>query len=173
MQQNFHLATVTLTSEKDTEDFAKHIAKHAIIGDVILLKGTLGMGKSSFARSFIRSLANTPDMDVPSPTFTLVQTYETLQKPVWHFDLYRLESPEEVYETGLEEALISGISLIEWPERLGTISFRNALLIEIKKGDSTTTRKVTVSSSNQDQDTKWAPVLEDFSTMRDFKESQL
>lgn len=74
-----------------------------------------------FCRALIRALCALPDMTVPSPTYTLVQAYDTPSAPVYHFDLYRLEAPDEVYELGWEEALYEGISLIEWPERLGNI----------------------------------------------------
>ena len=86
-------------------------------GDAVLLLGPLGMGKSTLARGLIRALTR-PDEDVPSPTFTLVQFYETAP-PVAHFDLYRLTRPEEAFEIGLDEALDAGAALIEWPERLG------------------------------------------------------
>ena len=87
-------------------------------GEAVLLYGPLGMGKSTLARGLIRSLTR-PDEDVPSPTFTLVQTYEA-EPPLAHFDLYRLTRPEEAFEIGLEEALDEGACLlIEWPERLG------------------------------------------------------
>lgn len=87
------------------------------VGDAVLLKGPLGMGKSTLARGLIRALTR-PDEDVPSPTFTLVQFYES-HPPVAHFDLYRLTRPEEAVEIGLDEALDRGAVLIEWPERLG------------------------------------------------------
>ncbi len=86
-------------------------------GEAVLLYGPLGMGKSTLARGLIRALAG-EDEDVPSPTFTLVQFYETTP-PVAHFDLYRLSRPEEAFEIGLDEALDVGAALIEWPERLG------------------------------------------------------
>ncbi|MDP4840775.1 MAG: tRNA (adenosine(37)-N6)-threonylcarbamoyltransferase complex ATPase subunit type 1 TsaE [Alphaproteobacteria bacterium] len=97
--------TLTLHSEKDTQALAASLAKQARVGDIIYLKGTLGMGKSTFARAFIRHLADNPHLEVPSPTFTLVQSYTDLSLPVWHFDLYRLNSPEEIEELGLDEAL--------------------------------------------------------------------
>ena len=86
-------------------------------GDAVLLYGPLGMGKSTLARGMIRALTG-PDEDVPSPTFTLVQFYET-RPPIAHFDLYRLTRPEEAFEIGLDEALDEGCAVIEWPERLG------------------------------------------------------
>ena len=86
-------------------------------GDAVLLQGPLGMGKSTLARGLIRALTRL-DEDVPSPTFTLVQFYESTP-PVAHFDLYRLTRPEEAVEIGLDEALDRGAVLIEWPERLG------------------------------------------------------
>ena len=86
-------------------------------GEAVLLYGPLGMGKSTLARGLIRALT-TPDEDVPSPTFTLVQCYES-DPPVAHFDLYRLTRPEEAFEIGLDEALDEGCAVIEWPERLG------------------------------------------------------
>lgn len=86
-------------------------------GETVLLYGPLGMGKSTLARGLIRALTR-PDEDVPSPTFTLVQFYES-DPPVAHFDLYRLTRPEEAAEIGLDEALDEGCAVIEWPERLG------------------------------------------------------
>ncbi len=99
-------------------EFGAKLASLVQKGDVICLFGPLGAGKTTLARGFVRSVASQgEDLEVPSPTFTLVQTYETARLTVWHFDLYRLESPEEVYELGVEEALDTGVSLIEWPER--------------------------------------------------------
>ena len=86
-------------------------------GEAVLLYGPLGMGKSTLARGLIRALTR-PDEDVPSPTFTLVQFYESAP-PVAHFDLYRLSRAAEAAEIGLDEALDEGCAVIEWPERLG------------------------------------------------------
>ncbi len=134
-----------LKDEKATEALARKIAACSKVGDVIYLRGTLGMGKSSFARAFIRSLAGDKNLEVPSPTFTLVQTYENLSTPVWHFDLYRLESPEEIDEIGIEEALSSAVSLIEWPERLGNVSFSNTLVLTLEPGENSDARMVILS----------------------------
>lgn len=102
-----------------TGRLAAAIAAIARAGDVIALWGDLGAGKTEFARAFIRARPGGDRVgEVPSPTFTLVQTYD-LAPPVWHFDLYRLRSADEALELGFEEALAVAISLIEWPERLG------------------------------------------------------
>jgi len=106
-------------SEDETVRFAALFAEKLRCGDVVLLRGDLGAGKSVFARSLIRTLAGKPDLEVPSPTFPLVQTYDTPKGDVWHFDLYRLKHPDEVFELGWEDALAGGIVLVEWPERLG------------------------------------------------------
>lgn len=106
-------------SEDDTVALAHRLATMLKPGDVLCLHGNLGMGKSVFARGLIRALAGKPALEVPSPTFTLVQTYDTAAGDVWHFDLYRLKNPDEVYELGWEEGLANAIVIVEWPERLG------------------------------------------------------
>ena len=103
-----------------TERLAGRVAALARAGDVIALAGPLGAGKTAFARAFITALVGAP-VEVPSPTFTLLQTYATPGAAVWHFDLYRLERAEEAYELGIEEAFVDGISLIEWPERIAAL----------------------------------------------------
>ncbi|OGN42118.1 MAG: tRNA (adenosine(37)-N6)-threonylcarbamoyltransferase complex ATPase subunit type 1 TsaE [Caulobacterales bacterium RIFCSPHIGHO2_01_FULL_70_19] len=100
-----------------TDRLGAAIARLLAPGEAVLLYGPLGMGKSTLARGLIRALTR-PDEDVPSPTFTLVQFYES-EPPVAHFDLYRLTRPEEASEIGLDEALDEGCAVIEWPERLG------------------------------------------------------
>jgi tRNA threonylcarbamoyladenosine biosynthesis protein TsaE len=103
-------------TEDALADYAGALARQSQPGDIYALQGTLGAGKTSFARGFIRALVGA-DIDVPSPTYTLVQTYDTARGTIWHFDLYRLSRAEDVYEIGWEEALSDGICLIEWPER--------------------------------------------------------
>lgn len=106
--------------EAATIDIAQGVASVAARGDAIGLIGGLGSGKTVFARGFIRGLARSGE-EVPSPSFTLVQVYPTDRGDIWHFDLYRLESPEEAWELNIEEAFAEGIALVEWPERLGSL----------------------------------------------------
>ena len=127
-----------LADEAATAALAAAVARHVRPGDVLTLAGPLGAGKTSFARAFIAALGVSDE--VPSPTFTLVQTYETAAGSVWHFDLYRLASPEEIHELGLDEALVDGIVLIEWPERLGALLPRERLDIVLRPGSDDTTR---------------------------------
>lgn len=106
-----------LADEADTERLGRAIAAALRPGEAVCLSGPLGAGKSTLARALVRALT-TPDEDVPSPTFTLVQFYEGARLRVAHFDLYRLSNPDEAYEIGLDEALDDGAAIIEWPERL-------------------------------------------------------
>ena len=108
---------IALSDAEATTRLGQVIAPLLAAGDSVLLYGPLGMGKSTLARGLIRALTS-PDEDVPSPTFTLVQFYDS-EPPVAHFDLYRLTRPEEAFEIGLDEALDEGCAVIEWPERLG------------------------------------------------------
>lgn len=107
---------IELKSLAETEALAAAIAGLAVTGDVVALHGDLGAGKTAFARAFI--VARGGD-EVPSPTFTLVQSYDLPGGCVYHFDFYRIETADEVVELGFEEALTDGISLIEWPEKMG------------------------------------------------------
>ena len=107
-----------LDREADTERLGRAIARELKPREAVCLSGPLGAGKSSLARALIRALTG-EDTEAPSPTFTLVQTYATKTFPLAHFDLYRLEKPEEAAELGLDEALDEGAAVIEWPERLG------------------------------------------------------
>lgn len=113
--------SIALVDEAATEALGAALAARLKPGDVVGLKGDLGAGKTTLARAIIRAAADDPELIVPSPTFTLVEVYETPRGTYWHFDLYRLETPEQVYELGWEEALAGGIVLIEWAERLGPL----------------------------------------------------
>jgi tRNA threonylcarbamoyladenosine biosynthesis protein TsaE len=107
-----------LPDEASTIRLGEALARRLRPGDALCLSGGLGAGKTTLARALIRALTH-PEEEVPSPTFTLVQTYEGRDFPLAHFDLYRLGSPDEALELGLEEALDTGAAIIEWPERLG------------------------------------------------------
>jgi tRNA threonylcarbamoyladenosine biosynthesis protein TsaE len=122
--------TLDLPDAEATARLGAGLARVLRIGDALCLKGPLGAGKSTLARGLVRALTS-PDEEVPSPTFTLVQTYEGPRFPVAHFDLYRLQRSEEVSELALEEALQAGAAVIEWPERLGADQPGDRLEIEI------------------------------------------
>jgi tRNA threonylcarbamoyladenosine biosynthesis protein TsaE len=116
--------------------FAHILAPSLGAGDVIALSGDLGAGKTELARALIRDLLQDMDADVPSPTFTLVQTYETPKGlMIYHVDLYRLNGPDDCLELGLDEAFESGLSLIEWPDRLGAYLPADHLAIQMVELD--------------------------------------
>lgn len=104
-----------------TEALAARLAARLRRGDLVLLAGPLGAGKTAFARALLRTMTGDPGLEVPSPTFTLVQQYETPRGAVHHFDLWRLSGPEALAELGWDDAL-RDIVLVEWPERLGSIT---------------------------------------------------
>lgn len=125
-------------------------------GDCLLLEGPVGAGKTHFARHLIWSLMHHPE-DVPSPTFTLVQTYDTVAGELWHADLYRLASPDEIEELGLVEAFDKAICLIEWPELLGPLAPATALNLGFQPDcEHEDTRNITLTSAND----RWVPLLE-------------
>jgi len=104
-----------------TEALGAKLAARLAVGDTLLLFGDLGAGKTTLARGLVGAWTGEGD-ETPSPTYTLVQTYDGPGGELWHFDLYRLESPDDAAELGLEEALASGVAVIEWPERLGAFA---------------------------------------------------
>ncbi|TKZ19337.1 tRNA (adenosine(37)-N6)-threonylcarbamoyltransferase complex ATPase subunit type 1 TsaE [Shimia litoralis] len=146
---------IHLTSADATAALATLMAKSLGAGDVLLLAGDIGAGKTHFARALIQSLLQEPE-DVPSPTFTLVQTYETNAFDIWHADLYRLTAPDEVVELGLLDAFEDALCLIEWPDRLAELAPENALGLSFELGSSEETRKLTVSWA----DDRWLPLIE-------------
>jgi tRNA threonylcarbamoyladenosine biosynthesis protein TsaE len=138
---------IELPGEGATAALAARIAGLARRGDVVALRGPLGSGKTTFARAFIRARFG-PREDVPSPTFTLVEIYGAAPPLVWHFDLFRLERAEEVWELGIEDAFADGISLIEWPEQLGKLLPAARLGIELSFAPAPDARIATVSPSS-------------------------
>lgn len=133
-------------NESGLAALAARIAPALKKGDVVILKGDLGAGKTAFARALINTLSPVPE-EVPSPTFTLVQTYDLPNISVWHFDLYRLEEEEgDILELGWDEARRHGVALVEWPDRLGGLLPRDRLEIEIAfHKDSESARAVTIT----------------------------
>lgn len=121
-------------TEEETKKLAAALSQITGKGDVWALFGTLGMGKSVFARAFIKAL--TGAAEVPSPTFTLVQTYSAPDFDIFHYDLYRLKSPEEIWELNIEEAMYNNVCLIEWPEKMGAYLPRNVFRINIKQDEN-------------------------------------
>jgi len=142
---------IDLPDEKTTAALATALAACARQGDVIGLSGPLGSGKTTFARYFIGARMGAgpgANQEVPSPTFTLVETYQPATGPaIWHFDLYRLETPEDAYELGIEDAFAEGIALIEWPERLGGLMPREQLQVALAAGKNEKARVATLSAS--------------------------
>lgn len=118
--------TSVLTSDTATANVAVALAPRLKAGDVVLLSGDIGAGKTHFARSLIQHLLPEPE-DVPSPTFTLVQVYETGDFEIWHADLYRLTDPDQCIELGLTDAFSNAVCLVEWPDRLGDLTPKDAL----------------------------------------------
>ncbi|WP_293450437.1 tRNA (adenosine(37)-N6)-threonylcarbamoyltransferase complex ATPase subunit type 1 TsaE [Planktotalea sp.] len=133
------LPNLLLDTPSATTEIASRIGACLIAGDTLLLHGDIGAGKSYFARALIQSLQDRPE-DVPSPTFTLVQTYETQLGEVWHADLYRLSDPGEAEELGLTDAFSSAICLIEWPDRLASLAPKGALSLHFQYTDNNTQR---------------------------------
>lgn len=154
--QDRHLS---LSSPEKTALLAAALGARLKPGDVVLLEGDVGAGKTHFARALIQSLLEVPE-DVPSPTFTIVQTYETPKGDIWHADLYRLTSTLEIEELGLTEAFENDICLVEWPDRLGTLCPTSALTLKFAAGDLTEARNIEASWS----DPRWIDRLRDWPT---------
>jgi tRNA threonylcarbamoyladenosine biosynthesis protein TsaE len=148
------LHQIETASPDQTAELAINIGKVLRAGDCLLLVGSVGAGKSLFARALIQSLQETPE-DVPSPTFTIIQTYDTKLGDLWHCDLYRISSPHEVIELGLDDAMATAVTLVEWPENLADLTPPDALTIRINDlgGD---VRKLSFESTDAD----WAAYLE-------------
>ncbi len=143
----------SLTSPERTSDLARALGARLDAGDVVLLTGDVGAGKTHFARALIQSLLAIPE-DVPSPTFTLVQTYDGPACEIWHADLYRLSDPSEVEELGLTDAFDSAICLVEWPDRLASLRPADALDITLAATDADDHRRLTAHWSAPKWDAK-------------------
>jgi tRNA threonylcarbamoyladenosine biosynthesis protein TsaE len=139
------MIVIDLPDEAATAALAVRLAALVRPGDVIALKGELGAGKTSFARAFIRTRAGR-DEEVPSPTFTLVQTYELPELTIWHFDGFRLRDPDEAWELGIEDAFRDGVSLIEWPERFGAAIPKRRLHLTFEQGAAPDARRAIIDA---------------------------
>jgi tRNA threonylcarbamoyladenosine biosynthesis protein TsaE len=139
---------IDLADEAATTELATRISAMATAGDTVALFGDLGSGKTVFARAFINARTAAHE-DVPSPTFTLVQTYEFPAPggaiPVYHFDLYRIEDPSDIEELGMDDAFADGISLIEWPGRLDGRLPGNRLDLVLSQGQGPEQRRAELS----------------------------
>ncbi|HEX8168045.1 MAG TPA: tRNA (adenosine(37)-N6)-threonylcarbamoyltransferase complex ATPase subunit type 1 TsaE [Beijerinckiaceae bacterium] len=123
---------IPLADEAATLRFGRLLAEELAPGDVVALSGGLGAGKTTLARAIVRALAGDGGLEVPSPTFTLMQAYDTPRGPVVHADLYRVNDPAELAELGFEEAAETGILLVEWPERAGSALKEDRLEIALE-----------------------------------------
>jgi tRNA threonylcarbamoyladenosine biosynthesis protein TsaE len=129
------VADLFLADEAATVALGRRLAGRLRVGDVVFLEGDLGTGKSTLARACVQALAQAP-ITVPSPTFTLVQTYDFPDFALWHVDLYRLAPGSSVDDLALDEALDGGALLIEWPDRLGPDAFPERLAIRLAWPDA-------------------------------------
>ncbi len=151
-------ARLDLPTPDATAALARWLAPRLAAGDVILLDGPIGAGKSHFCRSLIQARLKALGRmeDVPSPTYTLVQVYELDGVELWHADLYRLTAAEDVAELGLDEAFERAICLVEWPDRLGDMTPDTALRVDIAPGADAMARSARISA----RDPRWRPVLD-------------
>lgn len=149
-------AAVKISTEDEMTALGQRLAMALRPGDTILLRGPIGAGKTHLARSIIQARLTAAGLfeDVPSPTYTLVQVYYDGETEIWHADLYRLTSPQEVSELGLEEAFETSIVLVEWPDRLGQDAPEDALNAEFTVMGSERRIQLTSKSS------KWARIAD-------------
>jgi len=139
------MQTVFIANEAELLALGASLIFQLSAGQTVCLTGGLGAGKTTLARGMIQSVLG--DIDVPSPTYTLVQTYDMPQFELWHCDMYRLERPEDGYELGLMDAFEEAVCLIEWPDKLGDLIPEDALKIDIEfEGEG---RKVTLTGFDE------------------------
>ncbi|QOL19522.1 tRNA (adenosine(37)-N6)-threonylcarbamoyltransferase complex ATPase subunit type 1 TsaE [Candidatus Bodocaedibacter vickermanii] len=133
--------TVSLSElESLASDFVRTLNK----GAVVYMMGDLGAGKTTFVRAAIQSILG-HDEAVPSPTFTLVQTYDSIP-PIWHYDLYRINDPEEVLELGMDEAFDQGITFIEWPQNMRNVYTPKHYRVMLETTTNPEHRSITISA---------------------------
>ncbi len=145
MQNSF---CIFAKDESETELFAKYLAKHIKPGDVVLLSGSLGAGKTALVRTLIKTILRQPDLEVPSPTFLLVLPYQNENISILHADLYRLEHEEEIEELGLFDDL-ENIVFIEWPQRVPWLMQRADMIISLQFGVDDTGRRIEISVADK------------------------
>lgn len=155
--------TIEAPDEAALASLAEDVAAVLAPGDVVALSGDLGMGKSVFARAALRALADDPDLDVPSPTFTIAQGYDLPRFPVLHADLYRLSGADDLTEIGFDAAMRSGVVLVEWPERAPEALPDDSLVVAIRPGVQGSGRTVTLSGETG----RWGARLERTLRIRD------
>ncbi|MEM1362380.1 MAG: tRNA (adenosine(37)-N6)-threonylcarbamoyltransferase complex ATPase subunit type 1 TsaE [Pseudomonadota bacterium] len=138
--------SLTLQNPDETAYFARTLAPLLGPGDVLLLEGEIGAGKSHFARALIDRRLRDLGLaeDIPSPTFTLVQTYHAGDLEIWHSDLYRLNTADEAIELGLQDAFDSALCLVEWPDRLGSDQPLEAARLSFTPGAHETVRELSI-----------------------------
>jgi tRNA threonylcarbamoyladenosine biosynthesis protein TsaE len=151
--------TLHLADPDQTCALARALAPRLDPGDVLLLSGQIGAGKSHFARCLILASLDTPE-DVPSPTYTLVQSYPGRRGEIWHADLYRLTDISEIEELGLIDAFSDAICLVEWPDRLGDLAPGSALYLQLEAPAPDDTRVLSLSWSDPSWDQKLKGVLD-------------
>lgn len=138
---------ILIHSKEEMVELAEGMAREAKLGDVILLSGTLGVGKTFFAKAFVNELLE-KKVDVVSPTFNLLKVYNAKEFDIYHFDLYRMKKVEELYEIGFEDALHDGVCLIEWPELAYDLIDVPYIKVDIEMGDGEEERVVKVGRSD-------------------------
>ncbi len=155
--------TLALPNQNETHRLADVLATHARAGLVLLLDGPVGAGKTTLARRIIQVLLRTAGRfeDVPSPTFTIVQTYNADDLEIWHADLYRLTSTDELVELGVENAFDEAFCLVEWPDRLGVFD-TGGLRIDLEYGDHSEARIATLSATNKALEPSLTSILADY-----------
>lgn len=158
-------ARIHLLDDAATTQMGAALSEHVRPGDTILLSGDIGAGKSHLARATIQCVMESwgaPPEEVPSPTFTLVQSYDTPRGEIWHADLYRLTLSDEIEELGLSAAFGHELCLVEWPDRLGPEAPEDALTITLAPDRPDGSGRIATLSANR---LRWQPVLESLATL--------